>query len=632
MKPLAWTFGLAVLFATPVARADGEGLTHAGPVGLLHTQHAERSSPLRLALTLDGLSSGSLCTTDHPCKNAATGAPSTGGSLKQLGATLGASFGLVGPLEGYAAMRASTTSDSVPTPATNLSVLGETTLGVRLAAAVSRVVRAGGFAQVDIAGARGFGGFDLGSTGARLGPVVTLDLRPNDVPLRASLEASYTLDNTAHAFADAESQRNAPVTRIERFSLDVARVDRASVSVGAETFLASGAFRPFVEYGLAVPVNRQGYRCDPLKSQEGCLATTSIVPSALTLGARAFPWGSGLSLLAAIDVGVTGTGTFIEEVPPTAPWRLFAGAGYDLGATPAERTASVTVQGVVLDPEGQPVGGAHVRTTAGEERLTDDAGAFAILLAAGDGALAIDAAGFAPGRCEPPKDATNAARAQCTLSPLPGTGTLIVVLREVDTQQPAAGVRVHAVDAGGNEATRATDAAGTARFAARAAGAVHVDTSDDAHLELASSAQVVAGESARVEWPLVHAPSGEAATVTVDASGVHVAKRLEFTVDGAIAPASARTMAEIAHAVLRHPELAKLEIRAFADGAFPADQALSATTDRAERVRAWLVQHGVPEARLSARGMTDEGTPTGAPAPPSTVRVEIPRASPEPSP
>ena len=47
----------------------------------------------------------------------------------------------------------------------------------------------------------------------------------------------------------------------------------------------------------------------------------------------------GFNLLAAFDVGVTGTSTFIEELKPEAPWMLYLGAGWvDLQA-PAQPTA-----------------------------------------------------------------------------------------------------------------------------------------------------------------------------------------------------------------------------------------------------------------------------------------------------
>ena len=64
-----------------------------------------------------------------------------------------------------------------------------------------------------------------------------------------------------------------------------------------------------------VPVNRQGYLCHPNNpSGDKCLANDTFAPSQLTFGGRFFPWKKGFNLIAALDIGVTGVGNFIEEV------------------------------------------------------------------------------------------------------------------------------------------------------------------------------------------------------------------------------------------------------------------------------------------------------------------------------
>ena len=89
------------------------------------------------------------------------------------------------------------------------------------------------------------------------------------------------------------------------------------------------------EWTLDIPLNRKSYVCNIDQAQaqgDSCLKLEEgigISPSRLTLGAKLFPWeGRGLSLLAAFDVGTSGTGTFIDETVPELPWNLWLGVGY----------------------------------------------------------------------------------------------------------------------------------------------------------------------------------------------------------------------------------------------------------------------------------------------------------------
>ena len=139
-------------------------------------------------------------------------------------------------------------------------------------------------------------------------------------PLRFSINATYTLDNTGDVLTATENAINGPVSRIERYGLDVNRVDHFDINLGAETFLADERIRPFAEYGILVPINRQGYACHPDNpSADQCLANDKVAPSRLTLGVRFLPWKRGFSLLAAADIGVTGVGNFVEELRAAGP-------------------------------------------------------------------------------------------------------------------------------------------------------------------------------------------------------------------------------------------------------------------------------------------------------------------------
>src|SRR5208283_1474092 len=104
-------------------------------------------------------------------------------------------------------------------------------------------------------------GLDGSGTSAKFGGLGTVDLRglESHVPLRFSLNAVYSLDNTGDVVAATEQARGAaadptnpnptpqPVTRIERYGLGVNRVDHFDFFAGAEFFAAEERVRPFVE-------------------------------------------------------------------------------------------------------------------------------------------------------------------------------------------------------------------------------------------------------------------------------------------------------------------------------------------------------------------------------------------------
>ena len=102
--------------------------------------------------------------------------------------------------------------------------------------------------------------------------------------------------------------RGLPVGRWSReesaiayWGLGVNRVDHFDMGLGLETFLADEKVRPFAEYTILVPVNRQGYACrlnNP--SADLCMAREPLAPQRLTIGSRFLPWKRGFNLLAGL--------------------------------------------------------------------------------------------------------------------------------------------------------------------------------------------------------------------------------------------------------------------------------------------------------------------------------------------
>jgi outer membrane protein OmpA-like peptidoglycan-associated protein len=391
-----------------------------GGVGLLHTQHAESGAPgqLRVGFTAETFAASFLCAPSAPCANPRGGANLTTDSMTHLGGTLSVSATVTDWLEAYGATGAYGDADAANHPAL-LQVLGDTQLGVKVFHPVSPVFHLGGSAELDLVNGSGAVGLAGSGTGARFRALATADLRgkKDPIPLRISFNAAYSIDNTAQVLSDYEASTGVPVTRIERFGLEVNRVDHLDLNLGAEAILASERVRPFLEYSVLLPVNRQGYACTPGSPYgDQCLANDYVVPSKLTVGARFFPWKPGFSVTAALDVGLTGVTNFIQELSPAAPWTFYVGLGWAIETWPRpvrEETRLVeTVKPAkpigrllgLVHPKGKTDGifdavvvfDDHADITS---RATGADGRFAVPVDAGAYKLVVHAKGYRDGSC-----------------------------------------------------------------------------------------------------------------------------------------------------------------------------------------------------------------------------------------
>jgi outer membrane protein OmpA-like peptidoglycan-associated protein len=247
-------------------------------------------------------------------------------------------------LEAFAGFHNYATSNSRGRPQL-LQVLGDTNIGVKgfMPHTPDGIFTFGGEAELWLLNGTGGVGLDSGSTSFALRALATVDLnnrsRAEDrIPLRFHANLGYMFDNSGKIVSTVESTpppqgRGGPISRIERFGLDINRVDFFKMGFAAE--YVHEFVRPFVEWSVDVPVNRQEYTCvvseakangDLCLGLEQGMATT---PSRFTVGARVFPWQDhGLSLLAAFDVGTGATSKFVEEIAPELPWNFYFALGY----------------------------------------------------------------------------------------------------------------------------------------------------------------------------------------------------------------------------------------------------------------------------------------------------------------
>ncbi len=612
--------------------------TITGGVGLLKTQHAQSGAPGQFRVNFVGewFSAGFLCSATFPCPANPRGGPRiTSDTLNHTGGTLslGASLFAIGAgtFEAYLSTTAYANSDAANAPPL-LQVLGDSSLGIKYVAPVGDVLHLGLFTELWLVNNTGAVGLDGSGTSAKFGGLGTVDLRglESHVPLRLSLNALYSVDNTADVLTTTEQARGTvanpqPVTRIERYGLGVNRVDHFDFLAGAEFFAAEERVRPFIETKILIPVNRQGYQCkqNTNPSRDRCMANDQFAPSTLTIGSRFFPWKRGFSLLAAVDIGLGGTSDFVEELQPTPPWTIFLGASWAVDTwerPPVIRTKTVekvvekvAVKGHVVGfvhekDKNTPVAGAIVsyRDQAMSPLATGADGKFGDEVPPGQYTYDIKADGYKPGACEAnvPKEGGELT-IDCPLEALPRVGSVSGRVRDADTSQPLGGVPVVLTDVQKKELRLTTDSAGGIKFDGVSPGAAELSIVADGYLVLVAPIDVKPRQDSAVD--LLLRPKPKNASVQVTGSEITIKQQIQFALDSAvILPESFGLLTEIADTIIRHPEIRRVEVQGHTDNSGTPDHNMILSEQRAEAVRAWLVQHGAQSDRLFAKGYGQE--------------------------
>ncbi len=82
----------------------------------------------------------------------------------------------------------------------------------------------------------------------------------------------------------------------------------------------------------------------------------------------------------------------------------------------------------------------------------------------------------------------------------------------------------------------------------------------------------------------------------VTAKEITIKEQIQFALDSAvILPESFGLSTEIADTLIRHPEIKRVEVQGHTDNSGTAEHNQVLSEQRAEAVRAWLVQHGVDD-------------------------------------
>ena len=404
-----------------------------GSTGLLRVTHAGSGADgtFRVGFLASWFTAGGfLCDGSHRCADPPDPSLSSGDDddVNRVGAHMTISATLFPFMEAYMGLHSQATSNNFGTPQL-LQVLGDTDIGLKffMPKQPDQIFGVGGEAQLWLLNGTGGVGLDGSGTSFAIRALGTADLsnqmNPDDqIPLRISLNAGYMVDRSGNLVEETETNRGRPITRIERFGLDINRVDSFQLGLGVEGMF--DIIRPFVEWTADVPVNSRDYVCnlDTVDPGDGCLGNNAgftTTPSRITLGARVYPWFDGLALQAAADIGTGATSEFIEEVAPEPPWNLYFGLAYGFDTQtpepiiremPVERVVQLPpppehyIQGGVVDKKSrEPVANAVIRYEGRDVTgmVTGADGRFrTVNLEPGAYTFAISAEGYRDGQCQ----------------------------------------------------------------------------------------------------------------------------------------------------------------------------------------------------------------------------------------
>lgn len=641
--------------------------------GLLHTTYAGSGAPGTLRVSFISSyfkKTGYLCKSGD-CNFQTPPEGTSDDEVTKIGAHLAMNATLASFLEAYLGFHATATENSQSRPRL-LQVLGDTDLGLKgfLPHSPDQIFSVGGELQLWLLNGTGGVGLDGSGTSYAIRALATTDLtnrtNPDDrVPLRANLNLGYHFDKSGELVKDTEDRRNQSITRIERFGLDINRVDNFEIGLGLE-----GVFdyiHPFGEFSIDIPMNRQDYVCNESRVEEGdgCLGNDAgfkTTPSRVTLGARGYPPIDGLSFLLAADIGTGATSNFIQEVAPEAPWTIYLGIAFSadtkkeppivkevpvermvqtpvaadryVAGSVVEKGANTPVPGAIIKFDGRPITGM----------VSNDDGTFrTINLDPGTYTFTVKATGYRDGTCQATVPATAPAGAPgagpgwgapppagpgpapmgpgpapmgpapapaagptivpvtCELEAMPKVGNIVGTVLDGENNQAVTGATVKITDNLNRELELSADASGAFRFENVPPGASKITVNAPGYFTSITELEVQPQQDLKAAISLNKRP--KTPNVVVAGNELKLKKQVHFAHDSAnIEPDSASLLEEMADVIQKKPELTKIEIQGHTDNTGSPVYNQRLSQQRADAVRAALVKLGVDAGRLDAKG------------------------------
>lgn len=569
---------------------------------------------IRLGLGLDWFSKGGFIREDD--------------EVSRFGATVSLSGSPIDYLELWLSWRAQSTTSNLTDPGL-LQALGDLGLGARGYYPVHPAISVGLDAALTFVSGIGDNSFDFGSTMGRLRLLGSFDFQKAvDIPLLAHVNLGVVLDGTGNLV-------NEPLTVSERFAFGISDFHRFTTGFGVEVPVPY--VTPYLEYTMEVPLD---YVATPgivlgARQRAGLVGTSAsaqtavatvarpavqrVMPQRLTPGVRvtAIP---DLTLDLALEIGLTPDTA--SGVVPVAPFNLVFLASYVLDPF-SEKSSGPPIVVPVLIPEevpvadepetatlagrvksqgdGRPVSDAIVLFDRGTPVATGPDGRFVSPpMEPGPVKVTIRREGYRPVLAD--AEVLVGAEAELELMLVPDVKRGLLRGKVTDAKG-AAVARAKLELIGPERSTLETNESGV--FEAKLLeGTYQLLADTDGYFRLAKRTDVLADTTSDAQLVLRARP----AQPLVDANDKRVSSRRPIYFRGRtseLADRDKEVLAALVDLLLTRTDVKRIRVESHVDRVNPAaDERL--TRERAESIKAYLVENGVDESRVETLGMGSE--------------------------
>lgn len=464
----------------------------------------------------------------------------------------------------------------------------------------------------------------LDSTGIRTNLLATFDLRPlaPEIPLRAHLNIGMIFENSDNL----REQRD--LTYIEQFALRVNRYHRFAVGFGLDSPLPYAdpvAIVPFLEYSLQYPIDISAADL-ALGSLGQDTALVNVLSMRLTPGVRV-TYLRDITLDIAVDFSIGGKKAYLNGVPSTPPYTVWIGLTYawdplKRGETETKivekevekivekpipaATSTGRIAGRVINVADQtPIPGAIVSFEGGmiTPVATDEMeGRYTTYdLTAGMVRLTAHREGFKPQTQEAEVKVGEMTLLDFALEPEIKKGTLNGTV----TNEKDRGL-VAKVDILGPAEFHLDSAGDTGTFAADIPpGSYNVKVSADGYLAKGRVLQVKERQTVVAEFKLTPAPKQR--IVVVEKNQIVVHKKIHFETGKAkITTDSFAILDSVIDVLVTHAEIKKVRVDGHTDSQGAKAMNTKLSQARADAVRDYLIQQGIPDTKLESKGFGPE--------------------------
>lgn len=519
--------------------------------------------------------------------------------------------------------------------------IGDIDLGVKGYYPVTDMISLGMDMYFNILNAVGDVGINPQGTSVGFDALATFDFGAisESVPVRGHLMVGYLFDNAYNIIDSIESQAGGCgsdsdgdgnveyagcLSPVERTALGIDRNDQFHLGFGLDA--AFPYISPIIEYHLDVPVNRQDFVCPQIPgSYDSCMkdAGSSAMRQWMNFGVRALPPVKGLAVDFGFEVGLSGYAPTVHELAAQEPYMVKFGLTYQFNpfvkpkkCVPKEKIVEVPaampqveeapkaaqIVGMVHDESSStmPVADAVV-VYAGMElnpQLTSAAGRFnSYELPPGEATLSISAPNYEAQQFTVVVPETGFVEQLFPLTAAVRKGQLSVLLLN-EKGKPIAGISVKVE--GTVSGAFVTDDDGIVTLEADA-GPVHFTVSDEKYLhkKMTVVAKAEAHEKAQMELK----SKGKKNLVVVKNDRIRIRRKIHFKVNSdVIATNSYQILDEVADTLAKNPHIGKVEIQGHTDDRGQRTHNVELSQKRAEAVRSYLMNAGIEETRLDAKG------------------------------